>query len=118
MGILVGGYAFEIALARLTPIWHLTIATGVALAVIESGLRWLWLHQCRGLLVLLKLGLIVTVPLVGDWALPVLTAVVVLASVSSHMPAKYRYYSVIDREVIPDAAGPGSGRSRSDGDDD
>jgi hypothetical protein len=33
---------------------------------------------------------------------------VVLASVGSHMPARFRYYSVLYGKVIPSAGGPGA----------
>ena len=104
----MGGYGFDVEPARLTLSWWLTIGTGVALAVVETGLRLLWFHQVRGLMMLVKLSLVLAVPLASDSALLLLVAAVVLASVSSHMPARYRYYSVIYREVIPDAAGAGT----------
>ena len=44
MGILLGGYGFDVEPARLTLSWWLTIGTGVALAVVETGLRLLWFH--------------------------------------------------------------------------
>ena len=45
----------------------------------------------------------------GTQRLPILLAVVVLASVGSHMPAKFRYYSVIYRQVLRCGSGPGAG---------
>ncbi len=63
MGILLGGYGFDVEPARLTLSWWLTIGTGVALVVVETGLRLLWFHQVRGLMMLVKLSLILAVPL-------------------------------------------------------
>ena len=62
-----------------------------------------------------KLALLCVVPLAWDYRLPMLLAVVVLASVGSHMSARYRYYSVVYREVIPDACGPGGKQARDGG---
>ena len=117
MGVLVGGHAFGVAPDRLVPSLWLTIGTGVALAVAEAGPRLLWFHQGRGLMTLAKLALLCAVPFAWGYRLPFLLGVVVLGSVGSHMRARYRYYSVIYREVIPDACGPGGGRRGDDGDE-
>jgi hypothetical protein len=115
MGILLGGHAFDVAPERLMVSLWLTIGTGAALAAVETGFRLLWFHQGRGLMTMVKLALLCVVPLAWDYRLPILLAVVVLASVGSHMSARYRYYSWIHREVIPDACGPGGKRPRVEG---
>jgi len=115
MGILLGGHAFDISPERLKLCLWLTIGTGLALAAVEiAGPRLLWFHQGRGFMTMAKLALICAVPLFWDYRLPILLAVVVIASVGSHMPARYRYYSLLYREVIPNASGPGS-KARSRG---
>ena len=112
MGVLLGGHAFDLAPERLTVSLWLTVGTGLALATVESGRRLLWLHQGRGLMTMVKLALLCLVPLAWDYRLPILLAVVVLASVGSHMPARFRYYSVLHRQVIHDGRGPGGGRAQ------
>ena len=107
MGVLLGGHAFDVAPDRLLIALWLTIGTGSILIALESGLRLLWFHQGRGLMSMAKLVLICSVPLLWDYRLPILLAVVVIASVGSHMSARFRYYSVVYREVIPDVSGPG-----------
>ena len=107
MGILLGGHAFDVAPERLILSLWLTIGTGVALGVVENGLRLLWFHQGRGLMTMAKLALLCTVPAARDYRLPILLAVIVVASVGSHMSSRFRYYSVIYRRVIPNASGPG-----------
>jgi hypothetical protein len=115
MGVLLGGHAFDIAPERLHLSLWLAIGTGVALAALEMGGKLLWLHQGRGLMTMVKLALLCTVPFAWDHRLPLLLAVVVIASVGSHMPARYRYYSVIHRRVIHDGCGPGGKGSRQEG---
>lgn len=100
MGILVGGHAFDVTPERLRVSLWLTIGTGVALAAIEAGPRLSWLHQGSGLMTMGKLALLSAVPLAWDYRLPILLAVIVVASVGSHMPARYRHYSVVYRRVI------------------
>jgi hypothetical protein len=114
MGILLGGHAFDVAPERLKVSLWLTIGTGLALAAVESRARLLWFHQGRGLMTMAKLALVCAVPLAWDYRLPILLAVIVLASVGSHMSARYRYYSVIYREIIPDACGPGGKKTREE----
>jgi hypothetical protein len=46
--------------------------------------------------------------------LAVLLIVVAMASVGSHMPARFRYYSVIYRRVIPCGTGPGASALRGE----
>ena len=108
MGILLGGHAFDVEPARLLAVLWVTIGTGVVLIALESQGKPLWLHQGRGIMVLVKLALICTVPVLWDFRLPILLAVVVVASVGSHMSGSYRYYSVIYRRVIQDSCGPGA----------
>jgi hypothetical protein len=112
MGVLLGGHAFQLPPERLHLSLWLTLGTGAALAALETGGKLLWFHQGRGLMTLLKLALLGTVPLVWDHRLPILLAVVIIASVGSHMPSRYRYYSVVHRRVIHDPYGPGSSRAR------
>jgi hypothetical protein len=115
MGILVGGHAFDVSPERLTVGLWLTIGSGVLLAAVEAGPRLLWFHQGRGMMTMVKLALICAVLVAWDYRLPILLGVIVLGSVGSHMPARYRYYSFIYREVIPDACGPGGKQAREDG---
>jgi hypothetical protein len=118
MGVLLGGHAFDVAPERLMVALWLTIGTGVLLAAVESGLRPLWLHQGRGFMTLSKLVLLCVIPPAWDYRLPILLIVVVIASVGSHMPGRFRYYSVVYREVIHDGCGPGRKWGREEGAED
>ncbi len=107
MGVLVGGHAFDVAPERLMVSLWLTIGTGVALVAVESGARLLWFHQGRGVMTMAKVALICIVPIAWDYRLPILLAVIVIGSVGSHMPGRYRHYSVLYRKVIRDVSGSG-----------
>ncbi len=101
MSVLVGAHAFDVAPDRLHTILYLTIGSGSVLVVLEAyAVMFRWLYQGRGLAVLAKLVLLVAIPWAWRFRLPLLVAVIVLASVGSHMPARFRYYSVVDRRVI------------------
>jgi len=114
MGILLGGHAFDVPAPQLLSSLWLTIVTGAALGVSEAGWHLLWFHQVRGLMTMGKLVLVCAVPFFWQYRLMILLAVVVIASVGSHMPARFRYYSVIYREVIRGSCGPGASQLDAD----
>jgi hypothetical protein len=97
---LLGGHVFDVAAARLVPFLWAAIASGAVLLALEANWGVRWLHQGRGLMVLAKLALLCAVPFAWSHRVPLLMAVVVLASVGSHMPSRFRYYSVLYREVL------------------
>lgn len=100
-GILLGGHAFGIESDRLRLVLYFTIGSGIGLVALEiyiTGLYWLLLG--KGIMVLLKLAILLAVPALWEYRLPLLLVVVVLASVGSHMPARYRHYSLLEGRVI------------------
>jgi hypothetical protein len=99
--VLVGGHVFDVSRPRLVPWLYATIATGVVLVFLEAFPRWRWWHEGRGALVLVKLGLMALIPWCWDQRAWLLAAIILLASVGSHMPARFRYYSWIEGQ--PDA---------------
>ena len=79
----------------------LTILSGVGLIALEVyavGLYWLVLG--KGIMVLLKLALLLLIPFFWEARVVLLVLVVGIASVGSHMPARYRHYSLLERRVI------------------
>ena len=112
MAVLFGGHAFDMETERLMLVLWMTIGTGAVLIALESGAKLLWFHQGRGLMTMGKLLLICSVPLFWDYRVSILAVVIVIASVGSHMTGKLRYYSVVYKEVIPDASGPGGKNQR------
>ncbi len=99
--VLVGGHAFDVPSGRLCPVLWLVIGTGAVLIFLEAfSVAFRWVFQGRGLAVLAKLALLLAIPFAWPARLPILLAVIVLASVGSHMPARFRYYSVVEKRVI------------------
>jgi len=99
-GILIGGHFFGIESARLLPWLWAAVATGAAFIVVELYGSCIWLVQGRGLLTLAKLVLLALVPVFWAQRVWLLLAVVVIGSVGSHMPGRFRYYSVIHRRAF------------------
>ena len=99
-GILLGGHAFDVPAARLRAVLLASIATGMALVVLEAYPGLPWAYQGRGCAVLSKLALLCTIPFLWAYRLPVLLVVVVIASVGSHMTSRWRYYSLLHGRVL------------------
>ena len=105
-GVLCGGHVFGVPPEQLK-IWLLwTILTGGMLTAVEAFPHVYWLYQGRGLCVLAKLALLCLIPWLWDYRVAILAAVIVLASVGSHMPARFRYYSVLHGRMLDDHKPP------------
>lgn len=98
-GILLGGHVFEVLPDRLAWVLYLSILTGGCLLAIEAYPRFRWLHEGCGVMVLAKLALLCVIPLLWEYRVPILLVVIVLGSVGSHMPRRFRYYSLVLRDV-------------------
>ncbi|MBI86162.1 MAG: hypothetical protein CMJ81_23445 [Planctomycetaceae bacterium] len=99
-GTLFGGHVFGIEAERLLIWLCLSIFTGVGLVVIEAYPSCRWFYQGRGVFVLCKLLLLTTIPLLWKYRVLILSAVIIIASVGSHMPGRFRYYSLLHRKVL------------------
>ena len=111
VGVLFGGHVFEIPKPQLLLWLWLSIATGAALIAIEAFPHARWCYQGRGVLTLAKLLLLCLVPWLWAYRVAILTLVIVLGSVGSHMPRRFRYYSFVDRRVIEDVGSNKSGKN-------
>jgi hypothetical protein len=110
--LLLGGHVFEAEPERLFPALILTVAAGVGLILLELYRSCDWAYQGMGALVILKTVLTAAAGLWWQQRVSLLVAVVILGSVGSHMPARYRHYSLLHRRVLdappprPDPSGP------------
>jgi hypothetical protein len=100
-GMLLGGHVFALDAGRLLPYLWLTIGSGLGLIALEIyavGLYWLVLG--KGIMVLVKLALLFLIPFFWEARVLLLLLVVAIASVGSHMPARYRHYSILHWRVM------------------
>lgn len=93
-GVLLGGHYFGVESDTLLPWLYAAIASGAAMLAVELYSSFDWLTEVGGLAVVLKLGLLCVIPFAWGARVPLLFAVVILASVGSHMPGRYRHYSL------------------------
>lgn len=99
-GALFGGHVFDVAEERLRSILYGCILTGVCLIAFEAYPSCRWVYQGRGVMVLSKLVLLCAIPFWWDYRVVLLLAVLVIASVGSHMPSQFRYYSFVHGRVV------------------
>jgi hypothetical protein len=90
-GALLGGHAFGVDPDRLRPFLAATALSGLALVALELASTCEWLLEGRGLAVVAKLAVLAAVPVFWEQRVALLLAVVVIASVTSHMPARFRH---------------------------
>ena len=99
-GALFGGHVFAVAAERLLPLLYLTILTGTALLVVELYPQWRRIFEVRTVMVAAKVSLLCLIPCLWTCRVPILIAVIIIASIGSHMPRRYRYYSILDRRPV------------------
>ena len=114
-GVLLGGHLFDVDPARLMPFLLATIASGAGLLALELLSTCAWLFMGKGLVVMLKLGLLLTVPLFWEHRVALLLSIVAVASVGAHMPSRFRHRCFLPSLQRLLAASPGpSSWSRQD----
>lgn len=97
---LYGGHWHGVAAARLVPALVATVATGGCLMALEIYRAPVWPLQVRGVATLAKIGLVAAVGVAWNARLWLLTAAIVIGGVTSHMPGRFRYYSLLHRRVV------------------
>jgi hypothetical protein len=99
-GLLLGGHFFGVDADTLLPWLYVAIASGAVMFAVELYSSLDWLTEVGGLAVVLKLALLCAIPFAWSARVPLLFAVVAVAGIGSHMPGKYRHYSVQHRRVM------------------
>lgn len=97
-GMLLGGHFFAIAAERLLPLLYVAILTGAALGIAEIYPNWRSVFEVRSLVIAAKLVLLCLIRLLWDYRVGILLIVLVVASASSHMPRRFRHYSVLEHQ--------------------
>ena len=98
MGILLGGHFFDVPADRLLRLLYVTILTGTVLGIVEIYPDWRGLFEVRSLLIGAKLALLCLVPWLWEYRVGILLIVLAMASAGSHMPRRFRHYSVLQHQ--------------------
>jgi hypothetical protein len=99
-GTLLGGHVFGVSPEALLPWLWAAIASGGVMLAVELYTSLDWLTQIGGLAVVGKLALLCVIPVAWSSRVPILFAVVAVAGIGSHMPGKYRHYSLLYRRSL------------------
>lgn len=99
-GALYGGHVYDVPAAALWPALVATVGSGAALMGLEIYRTPLWLVQVRGVVTLVKIILVAAVAVCWTARVWLLTAALVIGAVVSHMPGRYRYYSLVHRRAV------------------
>jgi hypothetical protein len=99
-GVLLGGHIFAVSADHLILWLWLTILTGAGLIFQEMYRSFRWVYQLMGVLVEVKLVLILAAGVFWESRVPLLMLVVVLGSVGSHLPARYRHFSFLHGRIL------------------
>lgn len=99
-GALYGGHVYGVDAERLVPALAAVLATGGAFLGLEVYQSSIWLIQVRGVATLAKLAMVAAVALFWEYRVPLLTLAVIVGGVSSHMPGRWRYHSVLHGRVV------------------
>lgn len=99
-GVLLGGHVWDVQAEPLLPALGMTLASGAALMGLELYKSFEWFFLGKGLVVLAKLALLLSIVRFWEARVPLLFLVVALASIGAHIPARCRYYSILRRRVL------------------
>ena len=105
MGLLVGGVAAGLPPEQTAGALWGTLTTGAAFVGIELFQAPIFLVQLKGIAVLAKFMLLIVAVEIPSAALPAMILAIIIGGISSHMPGKYRYYSIVHRRVIHGPSG-------------
>ena len=98
--VLTGGHYFNQPVAMLLPWLYAVLVTGGLMVAVELYGSFTFLIELRGLSVLLKILLLAMIPWYWEFRFYFLVAIIMLASVTSHMQGKYRHISIISPALI------------------
>jgi hypothetical protein len=99
-GMLLGGHYFNVPAGRLLPFLYLAILSGAALGIIEVYPDWRGLFEVRSIVIALKILLLCFIPWLWSFRVAILMVVLVMASVSSHLPHRFRNFSVLKGQEV------------------
>jgi hypothetical protein len=101
-GTLLGGHVFGASAEALVPLLWGAIGSGAVMLGLELYTSLDWLTQVGGLVTVAKLAVLCVIPFAWSARVPLLLVVVGLAGVGSHMPGRFRHYSLLYGRSVKD----------------
>ncbi|APG25011.1 hypothetical protein [Syntrophotalea acetylenica] len=99
-GVMLGGVIFNQPLSDLHFWGRLTVVTGLGLVASELYQTRHWPYQGAGIMAMLHVGCVFLLHLWLQFAEQLLWAAMIIGATGSHMPRKYRHWSLLHRRVL------------------
>ncbi|MDR8525089.1 hypothetical protein [Shewanella fidelis] len=90
-----GGILLNVPQEQWLTYWIMAMATGSTLMIWEIVRDWRWLIQLKGVLTLVKIGLLLLFIPLANYKPELLITVVLLSVVVSHGPSGLRHFSIV-----------------------
>lgn len=90
-GVLLGGHVFDVDAAAVLPWAWATAGFGAALFATDLHASAAVLFELRGVVVVVKIAVMLLVPFLWDARVPLLAALLIAGTMSSHISGKYRH---------------------------
>ena len=102
-GILLGGHIFNQPEQLIEPWLYLAVFSGLAIFATDLHASVAVLFELRGLLLLSKIILLLSIPLFWHLRIPILITVLFIGAIGSHMPKHWRHKVIFfERHIVPD----------------
>lgn len=79
---------------------HLTIASGIAMMLLDIWSNGVWLLQLRGQAIIIKLILFATLLMTDQYDSLLFFSIIIISGLIAHAPSNIRYYSIFHRRRI------------------
>lgn len=107
VSVFVGSHVLAVDPPRRLPWLTATIVSGLLILLLDLHESGVFLVQVRGLIVLVKVALLFSLPSFGTYSAAVLVILLLISVVSSHAPGSFRYRVVLGKGRIRGAQTPG-----------
>ncbi|MCL1074630.1 hypothetical protein [Shewanella dokdonensis] len=95
-----GGILLQVADKQWLNYWIMAMVTGCLLMLWEIVRDWRWLIQMKGVLTLVKLGILMCFTIIPEYKPALVTIIILLSVFVTHGPSSLRHYSIIHRRQI------------------
>lgn len=99
-GVLLGGYLFNVPATVLEPWLWSAVITGLLLFAIDLFATLAILFELHAIAVIIKILLLALTPFIWEHRVSLLVVILVIGSVSSHMPSRFRHKLIFFRSRI------------------
>ncbi len=100
VGVLLGGHIFNIPVLTLEPWLWGAIITGTLILLTDLHSSFAVLIELRGVAILVKIALLLLIPFFWEQRVEILIFILIIGSVSSHLPKRYRHKLLIKHDII------------------